>query len=89
METSSFPDTISPHQPFIDLRSINTWPGPGLEVRVSMEGDTFETEDQRNWTDASNKTYGTPLRLPYPVQLKIGDRVRQSVTIEISGSALA
>ena len=39
-------------------------------------------EDQRNWTDASYKTYSTPLRLPYPVEIHEGDRVWQRVTIE-------
>ena len=38
-----------------------------------MEGETFETEDQRNWSDASFKTYGTPLHLPYPVEVAGGD----------------
>jgi D-apionolactonase len=33
----------------------------GLIVRFELEGDLFEMEDQRNWTDASFKTYCTPL----------------------------
>ena len=37
-----------------------------------MEGETFETEDQRNWSDASFKTYGTPLALPLPVEVTSG-----------------
>ena len=40
-----------------------------------MEGETFETEDQRNWSDASFKTYGTPLHLPFPVEVEEGTRV--------------
>jgi hypothetical protein len=86
-EVSSFPDIISPHQPFTNIRSISNRPGRGVDVRVRMEGDTFEMEDQRNWTDASFKSYCTPLRLRYPVVVKTGDRVRQSVTIEVDGSA--
>ncbi len=31
-----------------------------------MEGDTYEMEDQRNWTDASYKTYVRPLAYPGP-----------------------
>jgi len=33
---------------------------------LHFEGDLFETEDQRNWTDASFKTYSTPLALGFP-----------------------
>jgi hypothetical protein len=50
-----------------------------------MEGETFETEDQRNWSDASFKTYGTPLHLPYPVEVKEGTRISQSVTVTLFG----
>ena len=46
-------------------------------------------EDQRNWTDASYKTYSTPLRLPYPVEIQEGDRVWQRVTIEARGGEAA
>ena len=34
-----------------------------------FNGETFEMEDQRNWTDASFKTYCTPLSLPYPIKI--------------------
>ena len=76
----SFPERISPHQPFEDLRAITTSvDGVGVEVR--MEGDVFEMEDQRNWTDASFKTYCTPLGEPFPVDVEAGTKVEQSVTI--------
>ena len=39
-----------------------------------MEGDTFEMEDQRNWTDASYKTYVRPLALPWPYTLRAGEQ---------------
>ena len=42
---------------------------PGAAVECRMEGDTFEMEDQRNWTDASYKTYVRPLALPWPYTL--------------------
>ncbi len=51
----------------------------GVEVR--MEGEVFEMEDQRNWTDASFKTYGSPLKRPFPVEVKRGERFRQSVEL--------
>lgn len=76
-----FPLLIAPHQPFLDIEQMRHRTTNGGVVTVAFDGDLFETEDQRNWTDASYKTYSTPLRLPYPVQLQTGDRVRQSVTL--------
>ena len=35
-------------------------------------------EDQRNWTDASFKTYSTPLSEPIPVTVKAGTRISQA-----------
>lgn len=82
-----FPKDISPHQPFMELRTIRHAYAPGQWVSVRMEGDTFEMEDQRNWTDASFKTYGTPLAKPFPVQVQPGDRINQQVTIALEGAA--
>jgi D-apionolactonase len=84
----SFPDLISPHQPFIDMQSI-AHATAGGEIVIRFEGDLWEMEDQRNWTDASFKTYSTPLRLPYPVEIHEGDRVWQRVTIEARGGDAA
>ncbi|MFN8593763.1 MAG: hypothetical protein U0031_20070, partial [Thermomicrobiales bacterium] len=81
----AFPDLISPHQPFIDMLAIEHETGSGGRVSIQFEGDLFEMEDQRNWTDASYKTYSTPLRIPYPVEIKTGDRVAQRVTITAAG----
>jgi len=52
-----------------------------------MEGDTFEMEDHRNWTDASFKTYVRPLALPWPYTLPAGQVVKQSVSVTLSGTA--
>ncbi len=59
---------------------------PGLTAEVRFEGEIFEMEDQRNWTDASYKTFCTPLALPYPVEVVAGDTVRQAVTLSLTGS---
>jgi hypothetical protein len=80
-EEAGFPADIMPHQPFFDVRAITHETANGARVTVTMEGDTFETEDQRNWTDASFKTYCTPLALPYPRMIAAGTRIRQVVTI--------
>ena len=85
-EAGAFPGLVSPHQPFKDLRSISHEVSPGVTARVRMEGDTFEMEDQRNWTDASYKTYCTPLDLPFPAEVPAGTRIEQSVTITLLGT---
>jgi hypothetical protein len=81
----AFPLGIAPHQPFRDLRAISHEVIPGLRAEVRFAGEVFEMEDQRNWTDASFKTYGTPLDLPFPVEVPRGARVVQSVTLDLSG----
>ena len=56
-------------------------PGRALEVR--FEGEWFEMEDQRNWSDASFKTYSTPLSRPFPARMEAGDEVRHEVTLRL------
>lgn len=84
-QAGTFPRLVSPQQPFLGLRAIAHEPVASVVAEVRMEGDTFETEDQRNWSDASFKTYCTPLEQPFPVEVQPGARVRQSVTLRLSG----
>jgi hypothetical protein len=81
----SFPELIRPDQPFFDIRAIRHTVVPGLEAEVRMEGDTFEMEDHRNWTDANFKTYCTPLAKPYPVRVESGTTIQQAVTLALKG----
>ncbi len=85
----TFPRFIAPHNPFRELRALAHEVSPGLWAELRFEGDLFETEDQRNWTDASYKTFCTPLRLPFPVEVRAGTRVRQSVTLTLTGAVPA
>jgi hypothetical protein len=87
VEKSKFPTVVNPVQPFLLLRSMTHQVAPGLKVIVRMEGDAWETEDHRNWSDASFKTYVRPLALPWPYTLKAGEPVKQSVTLRLSGAA--
>ncbi len=80
-----FPRYIAPHQPFLNIRAMTHEVLPGVQAEVRMEGDIFETEDQRNWIDASFKTYCTPLSLPFPAALEVGSRIQQSVTLRLLG----
>ena len=84
-EEGRFPERIAPHQPAQDLRAVAHEFAPGRWARVAFEGDVFEMEDQRNWTDASFKTYCTPLARPYPVAVATGTKVRQRITLTLDG----
>ncbi len=86
----TFPDTIAAEQPvtdLYDLAGLSHEVEPGVWAELEFAGDVFEMEDQRNWIDASFKTYCTPLRVPFPVEVKVGTRVRQSVTLQIRSQA--
>ncbi len=81
----NFPLSISPHQPFFNIKAMTHEVLPGLRATVHFDGDVFEMEDQRNWTDASYKTYSTPLALPFPVEVKQGTKISQTITITLEG----
>jgi hypothetical protein len=86
-----FPVQISPHQPLREVAAlayddVDVHGGP-IEVALGFEGDVFETEDHRNWTDASYKTYGTPLELPVPVTLEKDTTVHQGVRVDVTSRA--
>ena len=66
---------------FDPVTSLVVEVAPEIAVRTYFEGDLFETEDQRNWTDASFKTYSTPLALGPPHTSRPDQRFDQSVTI--------
>ena len=53
----------------------------GSGVALELAGDVFELEDQRNWTDASFKTYSTPLSLGGRHEASPGMRISQRVRI--------
>lgn len=83
---SRFPDIIDPVQPMMDLRALTHEAAPGLKVTCRMEGDTYEMEDQRNWTDASYKTYVRPLALPWPYTLPKDEQIEQAVRLTVTGA---
>ena len=85
LETVTLPEAIAPDQPILDIRALAHEAAPGLRARVRMEGDAFEMEDQRNWTDASFKTYIRPLAKPRPFVIPAGDQQVQSVAVSIEG----
>ena len=86
-EESFFPLRISADQPAFDIRSITHDAAPGLTCTVEMEGDAFEMEDQRNWADASFKTYVRPLSKPRPYVIAKGAADRQRIVVTVVGKA--
>ena len=93
VEESAFPISIAPQYlidgeikpvaPFNNMRAVRYEVASGVEAEVRFEGETFEMEDQRNWTDASYKTYGTPLSEPFPVEVAIGTKISQRITLTL------
>lgn len=88
-EDRVFPLMISPHQPALDVRGIAHEVVAGVWADIRFDGDVFEMEDQRNWTDASYKTYSTPLSLPFPVEVKAGEKITQTITLSLRGAVPA
>lgn len=88
-ETAQLPVYIIPDQPvlpFAEMQGLTQQVGNGMQAVMRFEGDIFELEDQRNWTDASYKTFSTPLRLPFPVEVAQGTTTAQSFTLRLQGN---
>jgi hypothetical protein len=83
----TFPVSISCENPFRNLQAFR-WRCHHDWYVLKFEGDIFETEDQRNWCDASYKTFCTPLDKPFPVLLKAGDTVHQKITFRPESALL-
>ena len=93
VEESAYPISIAPQllidgeikpvAPFNNMRAVRYEVTSGVEAEVRFEGEIFEMEDQRNWTDASYKTYGTPLSKPFPVEVPAGTKISQRITLTL------
>jgi hypothetical protein len=83
LELTELPDLIEPWQPFKAIRAIAHTVLRDVTAECRMEGDTFEMEDQRNWSDASYKTYVRPLALPWPYWIAAGGALKQRVALTI------
>ncbi len=85
-EQTTFPRNVSPDQPAFDIAALTQRPVDGLAVTVAMEGEAFEMEDQRNWSDASFKTYVRPLSKPRPYVIPKGGIDRQRIVVSVEGT---
>jgi len=85
----TFPDLIGPqlvvdgsiHALFPSYDRLDVTLPDGGSLELDFEGDLWETEDHRNWTDANFKTYSTPLHLGFPHDLARGQTLAQRVTV--------
>jgi len=80
-----FPLHISPGTVFSKIRAISHEVFPGIRADLRLEGSHYEMEDQRNWSDASYKTYCPPLKLPFPSEIEAGSTFSQAVTLTFKG----
>jgi hypothetical protein len=85
-ETAEFPAVVNPIQPFYDIRAISHEAVPGVWAELRFEGDSWEMEDHRNWTDASFKTYVRPLAKPWPYTIPAVTEFTQSVALRFAGT---
>ena len=89
----AFPGGIGP-QPFTDgeyfplfpaFRALHVRLDETAEAHFELDGDEYEIEDQRNWLDASYKTYSTPMSLGIR-HADPGDVLRQQVRVYLSST---
>jgi hypothetical protein len=59
------------------------------KLHMRFDGDFFELEDQRNWGDATFKTYCTPLRLGFPRTVRSGTTIRNCVEVRFDSAPRA
>ncbi len=80
---SRFPERIAAWQPFTQIRALRHRFAPGGWAICRLDGDDYEMEDQRNFSDASFKTYSRSNFAPRPFRLDGGARLRRSATLTL------
>ena len=81
--TTRFPSLVSPVQPVSDIVGL-AHRIADVQVQIDLDGETFEMEDQRNWSDASYKTYCRPLAFPFPYRIEAGTVIRHKMTLTVA-----
>ena len=91
-EKTGFPRSISPDQPMLRIAGLSYAIADGgfleIDFKATRGADReplfFEMEDQRNWGDASFKTYVGSLFDPWPFDVRKGDVFSQTIRIHVS-----
>ncbi len=74
---------------FPPVTSLTIAQTDAVSLELSFDGERFELEDQRNWSDASFKSYSFPADLGYRFQASAGERLRDAVQIVARGEVSA
>ena len=80
-----FPNLVSPTLVAAKFHNLQYTTKTGLGVSCSLDGATFDMEDQRNWGDSSWKAYA-PLQLTRYKKISKGDVKTETVTIAVAGT---
>ncbi len=79
-----FPELVSADRFASEIRSLRWEPSDGLRASLRFDGEPWETEDQRAWTDASFKSYSPPLSRPHPVTLPTDSVIDTAVRLDVT-----
>lgn len=82
---AKMPEAISPDQPIKNIAGLS-FDIEGVTLDMTFAGEVFEMEDQRNWSDASYKTYCRPLVEPFTYTIAKGDSIRHEIVLRLSGA---
>lgn len=74
---------------FPPVTSLTIAQTDAVAFELSFDGERFELEDQRNWSDASFKSYSLPADLGYRFHASAGERLRDAVKITARGEVAA
>jgi hypothetical protein len=82
-EEGAYPDLIQPDQPFFDIAALTQIIAPNTAATIQFSGEVFEMEDQRNYLDASYKTYSRPQAWQKPYTVSPDEPIHQTVTVSL------
>lgn len=79
----SFPVEVARDHLATDITTLTWQPDDATTAAIDFEGDLWEVEDQRNWTDESYKGYCPPLSWPHPVVHAAGSSLEHRLTLHV------
>ena len=79
-----FPVLVTADRFMTEIRAMRWEPAADLRASLKFDGDLWETEDQRAWTDASFKSYSPPLSRPHPVTLATDVTLEAGIRMEVA-----
>jgi hypothetical protein len=78
-----FPVDVVHERLATDVARLAWRPDDVTSAMIDFEGDLWEVEDQRNWTDDSFKAYCPPLSWPHPVVHPAGSSLEHRLTLRV------